>query len=106
MIDNATYDISPFNPHQSLTVFPKFLPFQLSETHTHVSLGVENIVSSKRKITESKSEVEEVTITKVIGNSNAAAKKTPSLILSLDEEKHRNDNIMLSDKSIDLAQEF
>ena len=46
---NAMYDIPPFNPHQILSAFSKLPPFQSSETH--ISLGVENSVDSKRKIT-------------------------------------------------------
>ena len=79
-------DIPLFNPHQNLSAFPKLTPFQSSETH--ISLGVENIVGSKRTITEKESEAGEVTRTKVIENSSAPAKKTRSLKPSLNEEKH------------------
>ena len=98
--DNAMCDIPPCNTHQNLSVFPKLTPFQSSETHILLGVG------SKRKITESKSEAGEVTITKMIGNSNAPAKKARSLKLSLDEEKHINSNNMSSDESIDLAQQL
>ena len=97
-------DIPLFNPHQNLSAFPKLTPFQSSGTH--ISLGVENIVGSKRKITERKSEAGELTIVKVIGNNNVPAKKTRSLKLSLYEEKHINSNNMLSDELIDLAQQL
>ena len=42
----------------------------------------------------------------MMGNSDAPAKKARSLKLSLDEEKHINSNNMLSDESIDLAQQL
>ena len=67
--------------------------------------GVENIVGKKRKITESKTEARELMTTKVIGNNNAPAKKTRNLKLSLYEEKHINSNNMLSNESINLAQQ-
>ena len=86
MNDNAMYDIPSFNPHQNLSAFSKLTLFQSSETH--IPFGVENIVGSKRKITESILEAGELPITKVIGNRNVPAKKTRSLKLSLDEEKH------------------
>lgn len=95
MNNNNIYDEPPFNRHQNLSAFPKLIPFQLSETH--ISIGVGNIVGSKKKITENKSEAGEVTTTKVIGNRNVPAKKTRSLKLSLYEEKQINGNSMLSD---------
>ena len=94
--DNAMYDIRPFNPHQNSSAFPNLNSFQSSETH--ISLGVENIVGSKRTITEKESEAGEVTITKVIGNSNAPSKKTRSFNLSLYEERHiSSKNMLISD---------
>ena len=102
--DNAMYDIPPFNPQQNSSAFPNLNSFQSSETH--ISLGVENIVGSKRTITEKESEAGEVTITKVVGNSNAPGKKTWSLTLSLYEERHINSKNMLSDESTDLAQQL
>ena len=53
--NSATYDITRFNCHQNLSTFPEHKPSQSSETH--ISLGVENIVSSsQRRIAECKSE--------------------------------------------------
>ena len=68
MNDNATYDIPPFNPNQNLSSFSELTPFQSSETHI--------------SITENESEPGEVTITKLIGNSNETKKKTGSSKLS------------------------
>lgn len=90
MNDNVTYDISPFNPHENLSSFSKLPPFSSSETHI--------------SLTENKSETAEVTIAKVIGNSNAPAKKIRSLKLSPSEENHINS--FFSDESIDLVQQF
>ena len=42
----------------------------------------------------------------MIGNNNVPAKKTWSLKLPLYEEKYINNNNMLSDESIDLAQQL
>ena len=87
--DTAMYDIPPFNPHQNSSAFLNLIPFQSwKSSETHISLGVENIVGSKRTITEKESEAGEVTRTKVIENSSAPAKKTRSLKPSLNEEKH------------------
>ena len=69
------------------------MPFQnlyLSNNPKHIlTLEVENIVGTKRKIKESESEAGQVTIDEVIdkvrGNNNAPTKKTPSLKLSLNE---------------------
>ena len=83
-----------------------FQNLRLSNHLKHISHhGVENIVGKKRKITESKSEARELTTTKVIGNNNVPAKKTRNLKLSLYEEKHINSNNMLSNESINLAQQ-
>ena len=65
------------------------MPFQnsyLSNNPKHIlTLEVENIVGTKRKIKESESEAGQVTIDKVRGNNNAPTKKTRSLKLSLNE---------------------
>ena len=66
--ENATYDIPPFNPNQNLNCFSELTPFQSSETYI--------------SMTENKSEPGEVTITKLIGNSNETKKKTGSSKLS------------------------
>ena len=84
-----------------------FQNLRFSNHLKHISHhGVENNVGSKRKITESKSEARELTTIKMIGNNNIPAKKTRSLKLSLYEEKHINSNNMLSNKSINLAQQL
>ena len=96
--------IMPCMIYTFLTLTKTQMAFQSSETH--ISLGVENIVGSKRTITGSDSGAGEVTITDRIGNSNAPAKKTRGLKLSLYEKKHINSKNMLTDESIDLEQQL
>ena len=83
------------------------MPFQnlyLSNHSKHtLTLGVENIVGTKRKIKESESETGQVTIDRVIENNNAPTKKTCSLKLSLNEEYHINSKNMLSGETKDLV---
>ena len=73
--------------------------------HT-LHLELKTSLAAKEKITESKSQAGEVTITKVIENSNAPTKKTWSLRLSLKEVYHINSINILSDESIDLVQKL
>ena len=85
--NNVTFDITPFNPEQNLSVLPKLTPFQSSETH--ILFRVENFVGNKRKVIESKSEAGEVTLTNVIGNRNAENKEFETLSKRIKSNKQQ-----------------